>query len=375
MTDADYKHTLGIVRSLGKAKIQVSVVAKSRKDLASSSRYCFSTFIVCGPAEPRYVDSLIDILRSNGQDLLIPVSYAATIAFASRKDELTKYARLEVAHQQQILSAANKRSSQQSALSLGIPVPDTLYPETFEDVRRQAHRLRYPVIVKPVHESSGVTVRCVQSCSDLLSMYETDLSQARLFEGNLPMIQEFIPGRGYGFFGLYQAGDCKRVFMHRRVREYPPSGGASCCAESFYDARLKEYGVRLLDHLKWHGVAMVEFRRDSRDHEFRLLEINPKFWGSLDLALAAGVNFPLALCEMAEGKQLEYSEVYRRGLRYHWPLSGEAQHFLARPRSCGSLLRDALNPRVESNIWLTDPRPNWREALTLLRSTRRRIAN
>lgn len=375
MTDADYKHTLGIVRNLGRAGIQVSVLAKSRKELASCSRYCFATYLAPGPAEPGYVEAVLDILRRNPQDLLLAVSYAATAALARRKQELGEHTRLEIAEFDQILSAADKRFVHQLASRLGLPLPSTYYPDTFDDVRKQAVALQYPVIVKPLRESGGVTVRHVRSCCELFPIYEGFCAERGLSEGGLPMIQEFIPGYGCGFFALYQEGICKRVFMHRRVRENPPSGGVSCCAESFYDQRLKEYGMRILNQLGWHGVAMVEFRHDSRDQEFKLLEVNPKFWGSLDLALAAGVYFPVDLCEMAEGKQLRYSEDYRKDLRFHWPLSGEAQHFIARPSSIGSMLADFLNPHVQSNIWWKDLRPNWREGLSLIRSGWGKVRN
>ena len=105
------------------------------------------------------------------------------------------------------------------------------------------------------------------------------------------VLQEYIPGHGCGLFATYQNGACKRVFMHRRVREYPATGGVSSCAESFYDARLEFYGTRMLDALHWHGVAMVEFRRDARDGEYKLMEINPKFSPAVQgLASLEGAN-------------------------------------------------------------------------------------
>ncbi len=186
------------------------------------------------------------------------------------------------------------------------------------------------------------------------------------------MIQEFIPGFGCGFFAVYQDGTCKQTFMHRRIREVPPSGGVSCCAESYYDQRLMEYGKRLLDRLEWHGVAMVEFRYDERDQDYKLMEVNPKFWGSLDLALEAGVEFPYYLCQMARGRQLEYSEDYNRHLRYHWLLN-DLQHVLMRPASFGAVVADSLRPSVKSNISWADLRPNLLEPFTRVANLSRRL--
>jgi len=73
--------------------------------------------------------------------------------------------------------------------------------------------------------------------------------------------------------------------MHHRLREDPPTGGQSTAARAYFSEQLKEYGLRLLQALRWHGAAMVEFKLDSRSGQFVLMEINGKFWGSLELAL------------------------------------------------------------------------------------------
>jgi predicted ATP-grasp superfamily ATP-dependent carboligase len=158
------------------------------------------------------------------------------------------------------------------------------------------------------------------------------------------------------------------------VREYPATGGASSCAESFYDSKLEDYGRRMLDSLNWHGVAMVEFRCDSRDGEYKLMEINPKFWGSLDLALAAGADFPGDLCHMALGETLPFVDDYQRNLRFQWPLSGfgDLFHLWTRPKSVLNVVFDFLNPRVRSNIWITDPAPSFQELQGLVRQLLRR---
>ena len=134
----------------------------------------------------------------------------------------------------------------------------------------------------------------------------------------------------------------------------------------------------MLDALQWHGVAMVEFRRDSRDGDYKLIEVNPKFWGSLDLALAADADFPGDLCRMALGEDLPFTDVYQRNLRFQWPLSthGDLFHLWMRPASFINVMGDLLNPRVKSNVSWTDPGPNFQElgelASTFLRIKKRK---
>ena len=118
-------------------------------------------------------------------------------------------------------------------------------------------------------------------------------------------------------------------------------------------------GKELLDALNWHGVAMVEFKREERTGHLYLMEINPKFWGSLDLALASGVNFPVLDVCMALGEDIPYSEDYQVGLKFYWPLDGEIRHILENPRAVFPVLLDCLDPRVRSNLWLSDPMPGF----------------
>jgi predicted ATP-grasp superfamily ATP-dependent carboligase len=371
VTDDSYYSTLGIVRSLGSKGIRVSVLADAPVALASRSRYCSGRYLVPSPSEDAYIPAVVDILRRVHFDLIIPVGYAPTVALAEHKAELNWLTKLEVADYEKIRAAADKFYTQELATSLGVPAPRTVAPASLDDVARCSAELEYPVVIKKPCEMPGVPIYYARNRSELLSLYPTICGWRSGYKNSLPLLQEYIPGYGCGFFALYQHGVCKRIFMHRRVRETPPRGGVSCCAASNYDPKLKEYGTRLLDRLQWHGVAMVEFRYDVRDNDYKLMEINPKFWGSLDLSLTAGVDFPYYLCQMAQGQTLEYSEEYNRNLRYHWPLL-EMQHLLQRPLSLGAVLSDALNPRVKSNISLRDIWPNLLEPFSRVRTRARR---
>ena len=146
-----------------------------------------------------------------------------------------------------------------------------------------------------------------------------------------------------------------RYFMHHRIREYPVTGGASVCAESFSDVALKNEGMKLLDALKWEGVAMVEFKKDMKDGKYKLMEINPKLWGSLELAIVSGINFPELLAEAAVGTLQSKESVYP-GLRFQWLLNGELFHFFERPSSLFSILGSLFKSR--NDFWWNDLKPN-----------------
>ena len=175
------------------------------------------------------------------------------------------------------------------------------------------------------------------------------------FKSQLPLIQKFINGEGVGFFAFYKNGQCRNYFMHRRIREYPVKGGASTVAESFYHEQVKKYGKQILDYLSWEGVAMVEFKKDRSTGLYNLMEINAKFWGSLDLALVCGVDFPQMLINDALGKEIIANNKYA-DKRFQWILNGDLFHVLERPWKLLLFFRDLLT--AENDFYLTDIKPN-----------------
>jgi len=148
------------------------------------------------------------------------------------------------------------------------------------------------------------------------------------------LIQDRLPpeGEGVGASLLFDRNHrCLAGFTHRRLRDYPVQGGPSTLRESTRDPELLNTSMGLLRHLDWVGVAMVEFKRDTRSNALTLMEINPRFWGSLALPVAAGVNFPLLLLGMALGESLQPVFDYQVGVRARWLIPGDILHFLSNP--------------------------------------------
>jgi predicted ATP-grasp superfamily ATP-dependent carboligase len=142
------------------------------------------------------------------------------------------------------------------------------------------------------------------------------------------LVQEFIPGRGAGYFALMHHGRLHAEFAHRRIRDVRPTGSGSSVRESTRpDARLRDASRRLLEALNWHGVAMVEFRvRPDGTPVF--LELNGRFWNSLALAVNAGVDFPRLLASMASGAAPTAAvPAYPPGVRCRW-LLGDVRNLI-----------------------------------------------
>jgi len=132
------------------------------------------------------------------------------------------------------------------------------------------------------------------------------------------------------------------TFAHRRLREKPPSGGVSVLAEAVVlEPALEAAALALLAELNWEGVAMVECKRDEANGGRPvLMEINGRFWGSLQLAIDAGVNFPALLAACAGGTVPTPVRRWRIGTRLRWSW-GDRDHLLIVGRAawrCGGLV-------------------------------------
>ncbi|MCX7704073.1 MAG: ATP-grasp domain-containing protein, partial [Planctomycetota bacterium] len=119
-------------------------------------------------------------------------------------------------------------------------------------------------------------------------------------------------------------------FTYRRVREFPISGGPSTCRISEHIADAEVLGGKILSAMKWDSLAMVEFRRDARTKSLHLMEINPRIWGSIALAITAGIDFPALALDAAMGYEIK-QPMWNEGVMCHW-MFGEILHFLKKGR-------------------------------------------
>jgi predicted ATP-grasp superfamily ATP-dependent carboligase len=367
VTDASLDFALDIMRCLAKRGVDVYAMGERSLDVSFHSRYCKEGIIGPDPKKDEYVEFLAQTLRSRNIDILIPVGYWSTEKIAGNRTKLDPSTHLEIAKSKSIRFAASKKRTYKLANALGVPYPTTIYPRDFDEVKEISRNIKYPVVIKPIKEgwSNPLYPRTPQ---ELLDGYREMRRKDSLSKDNFPMIQEYIEADStHNFSALYQSGVCKRVFMWNEIRSLPASGGVGTYSESIYDPKVKEYGLKLLDKLEWHGVANIEFKLDKRDSQFKLMELNPKFWASVEVAIQSGVDFPYLLCEMAEGIQLEYSEEYVRNMKFHW-LHREIGHAMRKPSAIPRIVADTFDPKVRSDIQLNDFAPHILEfALPLAR--------
>jgi predicted ATP-grasp superfamily ATP-dependent carboligase len=234
----------------------------------------------------------------------------------------------------------DKARTIEAAREAGVPVPKTTAlrgdpssaPPTRDDILNVAREIGFPLVIKPRFSHYWTGERFVSTDGVRYAGSEAELLaalDAMPKDAPLPLLQEFVPGKGFGVFLFVGAdGSVRAEFAHERLRDLRPTGSGSVLRQSVpVDPKLRDLAVRLLHHIGWRGAAMVEFRSDERDGEPKLMEINGRLWGSLQLATDAGVNFPLLLVRDALGQSNGSATGYQSGVVVRWWLGDLARLF------------------------------------------------
>ncbi|MCD6599817.1 MAG: ATP-grasp domain-containing protein [Dehalococcoidia bacterium] len=317
VTTASSIKALIITRSLGRKGIRVATGDKQRFALTSLSRYSTNSFLYPSPQETptEFINSLIQFAKNNKHEVLIPTHSEDTYVIAKHKSELDPYIRVPLYDYSSIMKAHNKGYTMQVAEELGMPIPKTLFIQNFDELHHQAEKIQFPAVIKLKTGTSSIGISYAHTNEELVTQYEDTVSRFNLAPEDYPLIQEYIPGDGYGVSLLFNHGELRAKFTHKRLREYPPSGGPSTYRLSVECPEMEEMAIKLLKYFHWHGVAMVEFKLDSRTNMPVLLEINPRFWGSVNQAIYSGVDFPYLLYQMAIDGDVEPVLTYKLGVK------------------------------------------------------------
>jgi predicted ATP-grasp superfamily ATP-dependent carboligase len=380
-TDGEQRATLALVRALGRAGIPVMVGSASIDSLAGSSRFCTGRVRYPSPVGQgeAFQASILGEMQSGRYEVLLPMTDITTILLAQMRNVLDPHVRVPISTEEQIYNVQDKRQVLLAAQKIGIACPATFMLYNNENLESIADKLQYPVVVKPRLSwlrrngqwvSGGVEY--AHNAEDLKKKY----LQAHSVIPS-PLVQERVDGEGRGVFLLVWKGELKAAFCHRRLREKPPWGGVSVYRESIpFDREVVDKSYKLLQGFGWQGPAMVEFKVDNGDGRMKLMEVNGRFWGSLQLALDAGLNFPLLYYRLALGENAPSQFDYRVGVRSRW-LLGDLDQLLIRwthPRGNGfsrhktSKLRASLEfmkffeRKLHYEVLrFEDPAPGWYE--------------
>lgn len=301
VTDAGRTSAIACIRSLGRAGWRVVAADSDAHSAGFHSRFTAARFVYPAPARsPRaFLEALHAYLTTAPVDLVLPVTDECIHPLVHERARFERLTRLAIAPDAALAQVTDKRVTIELARRLGVPVPETHAVSTPAEARAAAASMRFPLVVKPaisrlyLPEEDRIKSGSVSFASDLA---ELDRRMKALAQQPCVLLQSYEPGVGVGVECLAREGRVLRAFQHRRLAEIPISGGASAWRESVpLDPELFAHAERLIEALGWTGLVMVEFKLGARSW---LLEINGRVWGSMPLAVLAGVDFPAELAEL-----------------------------------------------------------------------------
>lgn len=329
VTDCWTRKALCAVRLLGKEGFEVHAVTHTRNSPAIYSKFVKKYYLLPFPSEKpeEYCAQLLALIKREKYDCLMPMDDQAVRILIESRDEFEPISLLPWPPLETYNRADDKWEAMELARSCGVPIPKSIVAKSDAQAERFVQEIGFPIVIKPRRSSGSRGLRKIYTRKDFHAVY-ADVKE-RYGE---PILQECIAqeGQGKGVAALVSQGETIVSFSYNRLREYPVGGGPSTLRESTNDRELKAYAAKLLKALAWHGVAMVEFKHDPKDNTPKLMEINPRFWGSLHLAQIAGINFPLLLYKLAKREPVP-PQRYQTGARSRWLLPGDILHFISNP--------------------------------------------
>ena len=371
VTDGFWPKTLVAVRSLAAAGETVWCGEQTRFAPALQSRSCARGFRYPDPQRhgDRFAERLLDVAGDAARPVLLPMEEETLLAVLRRRERLESRFRIPFSSLELLEKLRDKGWLARHAARFGLPIPDTRTVTDLEDGLQQGRDLGFPLMVKLPLGSGGRGVTRVADESELrraltraFEVQDRPLLQRCLDPGGEAIGVSLLmdPDRGAVLDDMGRPASLVASVVHRRLRQYPPAGGSSTLREVVHDPALVSRCARFLATVDFRGVAMLEFKRDVTTGELLLLEINPRFWGSLHQAVLAGVPFPELLVRMARGERPDRipSPVTAQRSRAFFP--GDLLHFVrARPRPAWRSFFRFSDPTVKDEAFRSgDPWAN-----------------
>jgi len=289
--------TLAFTRSLGRAGHWVAVgFNRGLFAPAALSRYCKVSFEhpVSTDDANAFADSVAEFARQNSIELIVPVTDWTTLPLARCLSRFENICPLVLPSRQSLEWAADKYQTVELARSAGIAVPQTWLIRSPEDLATLPE-LPFPIVVKDRFSFRWANERPVFGSVEYAYSRESlfQKAQDRLRKAGDVLVQGFVSGIGIGFSCFALKDGARLPFQWQRIREIDPRGSGSSSRKSVaLDPQIADFSRALISKLGFQGIAMVEYKKESATGKPVLMEVNGRPWGSIQLAIASGIDYP-----------------------------------------------------------------------------------
>lgn len=320
LTNAWDRIGYNVLRGLAGKGLNVALGTDNYLGMAYYSHYCAAKFIHSNYklSEKNFIQDVINAIQKFHASVYIPTGEEIFAVSRNLNQFKNLNIRIPISDINTLEKLNNKILSYEVAKSAEVPVPDTIIPQSLDEIISFIKQSGRRAVIKKGWSRSAQGVFFLNGDEDE-NVIRKIISGNKLEFGKF-IIQSYVSGETYGVSLLMNQGEPRAIFTHKRLRERIKSGGPSTLRVSTRNQLLEEYAVRLLSRVKFHGVAMIEFKYEEIKKQGWFIEVNPRFWGSVGLAINAGVNFPYLLFQMAIDGDVEPVLSYKEGLKAKWLL-------------------------------------------------------
>jgi D-aspartate ligase len=134
------------------------------------------------------------------------------------------------------------------------------------------------------------------------------------------IVQSIVPGPNTNLYLVRAYADASSrplvLCTQRKIRQYPTDFGDATLSESVRAEDVAELGAEFMQRIGYHGLASIEFKRDARTGDLKLMELNTRLGQNNILNTRCGVNVPLVAYLDLTGQKPAPRTEHREGVRY-----------------------------------------------------------
>ena len=295
---------------------------------------------------PEFIVKLENIIIKNMIDVVLPTGTYYTMVVSEYKNRLARLSVVPFENFGKMNYLHDKYNSMEICKTLDIPTPKTILIENRHSLEKLANEIKYPAVLKARKGAGNDGVWKVRNAEELQQIYRKNFvdyvsNNINAKDRSKPIIQEFIPGELHDVTSFSINGEPKAVLSQVRQMSSPLWGGSGIINRTTDNPDIKTIAVEIIKKFKWNGILEFDFKIDSRDGKAKLIEINPKIWGTTWLTVQAGFNMPLYLVKNALGEPYEIPSQYQIGLCARWPML-EIETWMEKPLSVKIFLKRVI---------------------------------
>lgn len=327
VTNAQQRKALSFARSLGEKGETVLCCDTTDCNPVRFSKYCNGFCKQSG--NESLAEFLLSSIQKKSVDVLVPMDEDSMEAVLYNKEIFEKACRFALPSVLSYETAVFKDKAVRLAENAGVSCPDTLFTlelwyesgnkkEFLWLLYKKAGEIGYPLVIKPVKSSGSRGIAVVK---DPKLFMETFLSIHEKYP--FPLVQSYVKAKDkYDVCLLYnKKGELRACFVQKEIRHYPERTGPSTVQQSVDRPDILQEALKVMNKLPWEGVVELEFLVDDEEQSIVFMEINPRFWASLEAAVLSGVDFPWLYTEIARTGDCPFIGEYTVGktVRWFWP--------------------------------------------------------